>query len=331
MTWLRRKRSTPKPAVDESGPGSFVLPEGPAELDRLAVQLRAEGYADGKTVILTGPESLDWLGVQLANRGYGPEAEAAFRSSAAFGYPTGAYNYALTCVLAGRSTEAREYYRVAAEGGHASAANRLGAMFLDVDGDPERALGWFERALTAGDPDAEHNVAVTREYIAARATAAATRREDLDPGVAYRMGVLAERARDDEQAERWFQQAASAGHTEAALSAGMAADRRRDEPGAMPWYRLAADAGSTEAMFNLALCCVGQGDPAQAEHWYREAAEAGHAKAMTNLGTLLMERGDHSQSKTWFERAYAAGDGMARRALQEYFPSASDSPTEGSW
>lgn len=251
MRWLRRK-TTSSDSAGEPDAEAFVMPQDPAEVDLLAVQLHAQGYASGNTALLASPENLDWLGVQLAERGYDPEAETAFRASAASGYPVGAYNCALQFARAGRNEEATRYFRVAAEGGHAAGANRLGAWLLDT-GDIDQALEWFQRAAAAGNQDAAENVPLAKDYIAARAAGAdpGTRGEDLEPRVAYRLGILAERAGEDERAEHWYRRASAAGHTAAALSVGLAFDRRGDELGAMPWYELAAEAGSLDAISTL--------------------------------------------------------------------------------
>jgi eukaryotic-like serine/threonine-protein kinase len=327
MSWWRRNHAYEDHVAEPDMTAVFVMPQDPAEVDLLAERLRAEGYASGSTALVASPETLDWLGVQLAKRGYDPEAETAFLASAASGYPIGAYNYALMCDRAGRTGEAMRAYRLAAQGRHPAAANRLGAALLDT-GDIEEALDWFQRAAEAGDPDASENVALAQHYLSARAAGAdpESRNEDLDPEVAYRLGILAERAGKDERAEQWYRQASAAGHTVAALNVAMAIDRRGDELGAMPWYERAAEAGSSEAMFNLALCELNQDHAARAEHWYRRAADAGHAKAMTNLATLLLDRGHHEEARGWYERAEAAGDDVAGQALHAHFGADFDPP-----
>jgi TPR repeat protein len=56
-----------------------------------------------------------------------------------------------------------------------------------------------------------------------------------------------------------------------------------DLAGTQRWYQQAADAGHTSAMFNLGLLLNGQDDLAGAQRWHQQAADAGHTDAMNNL------------------------------------------------
>ena len=74
-------------------------------------------------------------------------------------------------------------------------------------------------------------------------------------------------------------------YTEAMYNLGvLLSDSDPDQ--ARRWYERAAQAGHAGAMYSLG-CCSSDSDPDQAREWWQRAAQAGHAGAMHNLGVLL--------------------------------------------
>ena len=149
----------------------------------------------------------------------------------------GAYNLGLLCAEQGRTAQAEQWYRRAAYAGHREAANALAILLLQV-GDAAGAEPWFSKAAEAG----QRGRRVQPRHPARRAGT-----ED-----------------DDAAALRWYERAAAAGHTEAALQVAIARLRDGDEREAERHLRCAAGGGSAEAAFRLAAVLDARRPPAPA-------------------------------------------------------------------
>ncbi|MEU7484884.1 tetratricopeptide repeat protein, partial [Streptomyces sp. NPDC042319] len=99
------------------------------------------------------------LGVLLAEAGRSAEAEQLYRRAADAGDTTAAFNLGVLLAEAGRSAEAEQLYRRAADAGHPGAANNLGNLLAQM-GRGEEAEQLYRRALSAGHPGAANNLGV---------------------------------------------------------------------------------------------------------------------------------------------------------------------------
>jgi TPR repeat protein len=145
----------------------------------------------------------------------------------------------------------------------------------------------------------------------------------VELGVLYGTGAGA--ARDEEQARKLFERAASAGNPRgvtnlAALGGGSASS----DPA---WAReLLAKAAETnaEAQYQLGLMLAdgtgGSKDDVAARALFEKAAAQNHAGALERMGAFTQEgRGgpkDSSAAKAYYERAAALGDEDAKKALK---------------
>ena len=109
-----------------------------------------------------------------------------------------------------------------------------------------------------------------------------------DGDAAYRLGDLLSQ-REDPDAERYYRQAAEAGHFRASFELANIFCVRGEFADAESFYRLSASAGSAESRNNLANMLAARGALAEAENLYREAAEAGHIEAAFNLSAVLAQ------------------------------------------
>jgi hypothetical protein len=163
---------------------------------------------------------------------------------------------------------------------------------------PERLLSLAK----AGDPQAQHNIAV-----------------------AYAEGRGGRK--DFERAGEWFREAAINGVVNAQYNLAVLHERglgvRRDPIEALIWYHSAADAGHAAAQFNLGVLYLGEGgiprSDADAARWFRAAAERGMPRAQYMMG-LMAERGQGvalsiREALNWYRLAAAAGDRDAERRL----------------
>ena len=175
----------------------------------------------------------------------------------------------------------------------------LGAE-LPVPENYGQAMGWYERAATAGNAKAQY-------YL----------------GIMLETGVRG--APDPARAVVWFRKAAEQGHLEAQYrlaliyqqgrSAGQKSGVARDLAEAARWFRMAAEAGLAQAQFNLALMYEGgwgvERNAAEAVLWYEQAAAQGVAEAWLQLGLLYAEGGgvrrDPVRALMWLEMAAARG------------------------
>jgi len=167
---------------------------------------------------------------------------------------------------------------------------------------PEGAIGWLQRAATAGHPEAQALL-----------------------GLAYLTGRAAQR--DFEQALRWLRQAAEAGYPKAEGLLGYALVTSRDashhEEGRR-WTRKAAEDGDPLGQALLGeLLFFGRGgmerNGAEGARWTRQAAEQGDARAQYMLASLLangegMEM-NAAEARFWLELSAIQGNNDAQQVL----------------
>ena len=204
-------------------------------------------------------------------------------------------------------SEAKKWYRKAAEGGNASAMNALGFMYgngLGVTRDYSEALKWFHKAIEGGNAEAMNNLG----YM-----------------YAYGLGVK----QNNEEALKWYRQGVEGGNAAAMNQLGLMYDEglgvKQDYAEAVKWYRKAAEGGNASAMNNLGLMYHnGLGvkqDYAEALKWYRKGAEGGNATAMYNLG-IMYEKGigvnhDYAEALKWYRKAAENGHEDAKAKVKE--------------
>ncbi|KAG6038814.1 hypothetical protein E4U41_003620 [Claviceps citrina] len=255
--------------------------------------------------------------------------------------------------------EAFTLYQSAAKLGHAQAAYRT-AVCCEIgheDGggtrkDPLKAMQWYKRAATLGDPPAMYKVGMIllkgllgqarnpREAVG-WLKHAAERADRENPHALHELGLLYESAqpndggalpRDERQAFALFQQAAALGYKYSEFRLGLAFERghlgvEKDDRQSIYWYSLAAQ--QEEHQSELALAgwyltgspdVLNQSDT-EAYLWARKAAVSGLAKAEYAMG-YLTEMGigvaaNLEDAKRWYWRAAAQDLHRARDRLEE--------------
>ncbi len=227
------------------------------------------------------------------------DARRAIQASAAGGSRVG---MALMGVLYSRgfgvevdAERAVEWFRKAAEQGHANAQYNLGVMYeegLGVVEDDAQAAGWYRRAAANGDAHAQYALA----------------------------GLYAEGRgleKDEAQAAVWHRKVAEHGDMRAQYLLGqiylwgLGVDEDRAE--AARWFRRSAEQGHLPAQLDLGVMYArGIGvaqDYEQAATWFRQAAEQGDASAQIYLGAMyehgLGVKQDLTQAAEWYGIAYA--------------------------
>ena len=240
------------------------------------------------------------------------------------------------------TAKAADWYRRAAECGHADEQNKLGVMYREGRGvtkDDAQAVAWFRKAAEQGNADAQNNLgwmyAKGRGVAQDDAQAVAWFRKAAEQGLAEAQNSLGDMyqegrgvAQDDAQAVAWFRKAAEQGHADAQNNLGWMYKEGRgvaqDDAQAVAWFRKAAEQGFAAAQNNLGwMYQDGRGvpkDDAQAVAWYRKAAEQGHADAQDNLGDMYYAgRGvpkNRSEAIKWYRKAAKQGNKYAKESLR---------------
>lgn len=173
----------------------------------------------------------------------------------------------------------------------------------DDIGDMPRGVAAFARAAEAGDPDAQHDLALI--YVQGR-------------------GV----PRDYETAAYWFRQAADQGNANAQYNLGVMHERGlgvgQDSVEALLLYLAAAEQGHVAAQYNAGLAYAeGRSVPrnfAEARRWFAAAAEQGLPEAQYNLG-IIYENGfgvprDDLTAYRYYGMAGAAGHEAANKKVE---------------
>ncbi|MGN9775919.1 tetratricopeptide repeat protein [Micromonospora sp. H33] len=180
------------------------------------------------------------------------------------------FNQGVRLVKAGRTAEAEEHYRRAAEAGLPQAMYNLGHLYLEL-GRTTDAKTWWTRAVAAGIAAGCHN-----------------------------LGVLHWNQGDRDTARYWFGRGAKAGATNAMVSLGAVMWDDGDIGDAEHWFRTAVDAGDPDGDYRLGLLMAEQGRHAEAEASFERAAEAGHADAIRTLADHQMRHNRVGDAQRWW-------------------------------
>ncbi|KZZ90504.1 Tetratricopeptide-like helical [Moelleriella libera RCEF 2490] len=253
--------------------------------------------------------------------------------------------------------EAFTLYQSAAKLGHAAAAYRT-AVCCEIgheDGggtrrDPLKAMQWYKRAATLGDPPAMYKVGMIllkgllgqqrnpREAVG-WLKRAAERADAENPHALHELGLLYESAqpndaiiRDEPYALSLFQEAANLGYKFSQYRLGLAFEQgqlgvMQDHRQSIFWYSRAAEQGEHQS--ELALSgwyltgspnVLNQNDT-EAYLWARKAAVAGMAKAEYAMGYFtevgIGTAANLEDAKRWYWRAAAQDFPKARERLEE--------------
>jgi uncharacterized protein len=152
--------------------------------------------------------------------------------------------------------------------------------------------------------------------------------DDDSPDAAFREAEeLWEQGRPEEAKEP-YEQAARAGHAQAAFQLGwLYLNEDNDRASARKWWWTAASQHHAEAAFRLADLLWTEGNTDDAADLFRQAAEEGYAHASYQLGWLeLNERNDPSAAKQSWERGALEEDHDSALQLAEHL--VSDEPDE---
>lgn len=210
--------------------------------------------------------------------------------------PEELYQKGEVCYNAKSYEEAVEWYRKAAEQGHAEALRSLGVCYQEGFGvlqSWDEAARWYRQAADKGDSNAMNNL-----------------------GWCYQNGYGIPQSWKD--AIMWYRQGAEKGDSNAMYNLGwcyengMGINKSYEE--AIKWYRQAVVKGNAAAMNNLGYCYEqGHGvtkSPEEAATWYRQAADKGEPTAMRNLGNCYTYgwgvARDKKQADYWKNKAKEA-------------------------
>lgn len=209
--------------------------------------------------------------------------------------------------------EALRWYRSAAERGYGPAMTRLGDLLDDSE--------WYRKAVAADHPPAFARLAAT--VSGDEALALLRRGAELEDAAAQSMYAARIEAGDPTAAARLYEQAARGGDVPAMERWAAIAEKTRQEGEAQLWYRKAAEAGNARALYWVALR---EKEPAVARLLLKKSADQGFAPAMTRLAvekgdsTLLRAAAEAGDTDAMLrlgmvERAAAAGSAEALARL----------------
>ncbi len=203
------------------------------------------------------------------------------------------------------ATAAAQWFRKAAEQGHARAQVALGNAFYYGNGvakNAAEAVRWFRNAVDQGDVGAQVNL-----------------------GVCYANGAGV--VKNAAEAVRWYKKAAEQGYAIAQYNLGLCYANgdgvEKDTAEAVRWGKKAAEQGYAEAQYNLVLCYAnGDGvekDTAEAVRWLRKAADQGHARAQEALARAFyygtgIEK-DTAEAVRWWKKAGEQNNARAQYML----------------
>lgn len=190
-------------------------------------------------------------------------------------------------------TEAIKWYRIAAENGMGTAADRLGVLYTNGRGvkkDKLEAARWFLKAAENGSPGGVWSIGNTKE-MAQIETEYCKVAEQGDAATQIKLGRM--------YAKGW----------------GVA----KNYPEAIDWYRKAAEQGNAEGQYILGCTYIENQivapNYAEAMKWFYKAAAQGHAGAQGKIG-LMYYLGTHVirdevEAAAWYYLSLSnGGDGL---------------------
>lgn len=224
------------------------------------------------------------------------------RARAEAGDPAAAYSWAL-CLYNGDGVpknlvQARHWFEAAATLGHVDGKFMAGFCYFYGHGgekDEKKGVALIFQAADGGSRDGA--------FIRART---------LEAGRCV--------AKDEVEARRWFEIAATRGSAKAMTEVGryhqIQGTDKTQLAAAAAWFRKAADAGDKEGAFKWAFCLqYGDGvheDRVAARQWFETAAERGHIEGAVMAGRCYAEGWGGAKELTkaayWFQKAAEAGD-----------------------
>lgn len=134
--------------------------------------------------------------------------------------------------------------------------------------------------------------------------------------VLHELGYLMHEACRDEEAVYWYQQAATASHTESFLHLAIHHDQRAEDESAAVWWRAAAESGSLLGMLGYAdLLRHVREDHGQAAIWREKALARGGRRVLVEAGDLHRRFGHEHES--YYRLAAELGDGLGQERLRD--------------
>jgi uncharacterized protein len=234
---------------------------------------------------------------------------------------------------------AAQWYRLAAEQGHADAQCSLGDAYrfgMGVPQDSVEAVRWYRQAAENGHTTAQQNLAeayrvgrgVPRDFAEAiRLYRRAA--ENRSAETRYSHGMP---AKDDHESARWYRKAAEQGCAVCQDHLGwlyiLGQGVSKDESEAMKWLVKAAEQGDLGAQQSLGVfhrvgIAGSQPNYVEASKWFRKAAEQGDASAEHGLGGCYLDREsvlhDSGEAVKWFRRSAEQGNAPAQNSLGECY------------
>lgn len=146
-----------------------------------------------------------------------------------------------------------------------------------------------------------------------------------DAKILHQRGQEAERGKEWQTAQNYYEQAVCLGLPSALASLGALLSTQGDAESAHFYFQLAAGVGHPRSMYNLAVA-YNRGDgveknPQLAAYWYGEAARIGYPDAAYQFGYCLLHgKGvakEEKQAVSWLEKASDHGHGQGTDLLAQ--------------
>ena len=164
------------------------------------------------------------------------------------------------------------------------------------------AVEWYSKSADQGNVEAmyqlgyalENRSTIDKSLVSRAHDAYRRAAEEGYPPAIYKMGEIAYKENNLEEAVLWYRMSADLGNAEAQFKMGgfyenglkkCGIDKNQDE--AMSWYLKAAQNGLADAQYTLGERYAKKKDYAEAAKWYQMAAEQNYPKAEEKLEAVL--------------------------------------------
>ena len=217
------------------------------------------------------------------------------------------FNSGLNERNSGNNVQAVNWFRKAADAGHAGGMTQLGIMYdqgKGVEKDDSEAFKLFSKAAEAGNVNSMLLLGIF---------------------LVNGRGVV----ENDIEAVKWFRKAADAGNSGGMTQLGIMYEQgkgvEKNDNEAFKLFSKAAATGNVNSMLQLGILLAnGRGvveNDIEAVRWFRKAADTGNPGGMTQLG-IMYELGkgvekNENEAVNWFRKAASLGNKVAQNNLKK--------------
>ena len=225
--------------------------------------------------------------------------------------------------------KATEWYRKAAEQGHAKAQFQLAELlyFSGCSSYRGEAVAWYRKAAEQGLPEAQCAAGIFDPANKFKWIEKASE-QGYAPASQSLGGIYLQYARLSEtssvsysnnisEALTWFLKAVEQGDSDSAFFVGECYNMQGDKSEALKWFSKYVELSDSYSTVRVGESFFRQGDKAEALKWYLKSVELGETAAIPAIPMIYEELGNAAEAVKWYLKAAEGGSKTAAERLKK--------------